>query len=100
MYMLVESKEASTHEIIFCELVRGITKRIGNESSGQWELIGIDKDDSEIYIATFSTEDQAYQGLRQLFDVITRGDHEWDVVAFKKQIEYLEEVQQDPDTPF
>ena len=99
MYMLVESKDASALEIIICDLVRGITRRIDDESSEQWELIGIDKGDSEIYIATFSTEDQAYQGLRQLFDVITREDGEWDVVAFKQQMKSLES-QEAPDSPF
>ena len=99
MYMLVESKGSSTHEIIICDLVRGITRPVGDESSDQWELIGIDVDDTEIHIATFSTEDQAYQGLRQLFDVITRRDEEWDVVAFKQQMKSLES-QEHLDSPF
>lgn len=99
MYLLVESKGSETHEIIICDFIRGITRRIDDESSEQWELIGIQMDDSEIHIATFNTEYQAYSGLRQLLDVITREDSEWDVVAFKHQMESLES-QADPDSPF
>ena len=102
MYLLVESKDSATHEIITCNLTRGITQCTGDESSNQWELIGIDENDSKIHIATFSTEYHAYAGLRQLLDVITRGDQEWDVVAFKNQMESLEsqDSQEDFNNPF
>lgn len=92
MYLLIEGKEPTTHEMIYFKIGRAVTKR----SDGQWELIGIaQQDDTEISIAKFSTQDHAYKALRQLFNVITRGDVEWDVVEFKQ---YLESEKPNPES--
>ena len=90
MYMLVEGKESSTYEMIYCELEKAITRCIDEKSLRRWELIGIDEDNSEIHIATFSEESHAYQALRQLFEIITRGDQKWDVIQFKAYLESAE----------
>ena len=60
--------------MIYCELERAITRCIDEKSDQRWELIGIEEGNLEIHIATFSEKSHAYQALRQLFEIITRGD--------------------------
>ena len=94
MYMLIEGKEPSTHEMIQCQIKRALTRHISDDSSsGLWELIGIEEDNKEIRIATFTAENHAYKALRQLFDVVAREDNQWDVVEFKQ---YLESPKEQP----
>ena len=82
MYLLIEGKEPSTYEMIECEIAKAITRVSGD----QWELVGVGPDDSEISIAKFDTDRDAYKALRQLFDHISEGSEVWDVIEFK---EYL-----------
>lgn len=87
MYLLIEGEKPSTHEIVKCDLERAMTRINGQE----WELIGIELDsiggEKEIKIAIFETKDEAYKALRQLFDAITSGSEEWDVVQFKNKVD-------------